>query len=462
VGNPALLSVCLRDREFSTMRKLSLLFPFLLLLCGLALIWPGRVVSADEQPVVILRIDSAVSQGMKNYFARGIAEAERRNARAVIIELNTPGGDVGSTLDIVRVLRNAGIPVVVWVAPSGATAASAGSVITLAAHIAAMSPATTIGAASPVSGSGDDLDDTLYRKGVELLSAQMRSLTEGRPPEATDLAERMIVDAAAVSHSEALAVGLIDIVANDLDDLLRQLDGREVAVQGKPVTLRTADAPLLNLTPDVLERFQIAIVNPLIIGTLLTIGSLAIVLELRAPGGYVAGMIGVIALGLALYGLGQLPANYLGLGLIVVALLLFFLETQTPTFGLLSLVGVAALAGGLWVLFNTTEGAEWARISLQGVLSIAISAGLLFALLGIAVARVLTRRPITGKEGMIGAHGIVGSQPFEPSGNLYRGMVVVKGERWQAVSADLLQPGDPVITESLDGFTLRVKAEEKG
>lgn len=422
-----------------------------------AAVWPAR---AADNGIVVLHIDAIVAQGMRSYFARGIEEASARGAQAVIIELDTPGGDLESTLDIVRILRSADLPVIVYVSPPGATAASAGSVITLAGHVAAMAPGTAIGAASPVAGGGADLDETLYRKAVELMSAEVRSLTETRGADAVALAERMIVEATAVSPSEALAVGLIDIVADDLDDLLRQLDGREVSVRGRTVTLETADITVTRIDLDVLERLQLAIANPIIISTLLSVASLAIILELRAPGGYLAGIVGVICLVIALYGLGQLPANYLGLGLVLIAFILFLLETQTPTFGLLAALGAAALVGGFWVLFNTADGAEWARISLLGALGVALPTAGLFVVLGFAVARVQRRRPITGAQGMIGARGVA-TDAFKPWGNRYRGMVLVKGERWQAEAAEALQDEQPIVVAALHGFTLQVKPLEE-
>ena len=251
---------------------------FLAMILGLTAI-VAKPVSAQNQHVLVAKIEGPVTPAMASYFDRIIQEAESSNAQAALIVLDTPGGAVDVTLDIVQSFRNAGVPVIIYIGPAGAQAASAGSVITAAAHAAGMAPETVIGAASPVDGSGADIEETLFQKITEDLKATMRNLVERRGEDAVVLAESMIEEAKAVTSKEALEVGLIDAVAVDVDDLLQQLDGMVIEVDGQEVTLETADASqeLFSLNP--IERVLHALSNPLLIGLLMTIGVQAILIE---------------------------------------------------------------------------------------------------------------------------------------------------------------------------------------
>ncbi|MDV7391093.1 ATP-dependent Clp protease proteolytic subunit, partial [Arthrospira platensis SPKY1] len=279
--------------------------------------------AAQNNEILVLDISGPVTPAMGAYFARGIAEAEERGATAVLIKLNTPGGAVNATQEIVQTFRTASVPVIVYISPRGAQAASAGSILTIAAHAAGMAPETVIGAASPVGEGGADLGETITRKITEDLKATARNLTARRGAEATTLAEAMIEEARAVTADEALAAGLIDAVATDVDDLLQQLDGLTVVVADRSIVLETADAAQRDIRQSAIEQILNLLVNPVIISILLAIGVQAILIELSSPGGWVAGLIGVLALGIALYGLGQLPVNWLGLGLVIIAFILF-------------------------------------------------------------------------------------------------------------------------------------------
>ena len=420
------------------------------------------VQASADQEVLILEIEGPVTPAMHSYFERGIAAGEADGVAAVVVILDTPGGAVDITQDIIQLFRNAAVPVVVYIAPSGAQAASAGSLITLAAHASGMAPETVIGAASPVDGSGADIDETLYRKLVEDLKAQMRGLAERRGPAAVDLAEAMIEDARAVNANEALEIGLIDAVAVDLPDLLAQLDGLEVTVDGEPVILQTAAAQQTTFGQNVVEGILHALSNPLLVGILLTIGVQAILIELSSPGGFVAGLVGVIALGLAFYGLGQLSANWLGLGLIGLSFVLFVLEVKTPGLGVLALGGAIALLAGLLVLFNSPGSPAFARISLAGALMItAVSSGFFLFILA-KVISAQRKQPLTGKEGMVGQSGQVRKRfvaGFD-SDQIYTGSVFVMGELWRAQADEALERGDTIIVRKADGFTLQVSRAE--
>ena len=315
-------------------------FAFLLLL--LATI--PFTASAQSNEIYVLNIEGPVNQAMTSYFTRAIGEAESAGAHAVLIELDTPGGSVSETLEIVQLFRNAEIPIIVYVGPeAGAQAASAGSVITLAAHASGMAPDTVIGAASPVSGDGSDIADTLYRKAVEDLKAVMRNLAADRGEEVISIAEDMIEEATALTGQEAFDIGFTDALAADRDELLQALDGLEVKLGDETQVLQTADAEIVLEPKTSVEEFLYTLasilMNPVFISALIGLGVQAIIFEFSNPGGWVGGFIGFLCLGLALYGLGQLPTNYFGLALVAVAFILFVMEIFTPTYGALAVTG---------------------------------------------------------------------------------------------------------------------------
>lgn len=436
----------------------------LILFC---LLWAGlapRILAAQSAApsVYVLTIDGEiVTQTMTDYFRRGLEAAENAGADALLLQLNTPGGDVSATLDIVTLFRGAAIPILVYVGPAGAQAASAGSIITLAGHANGMAPETIIGAASPISGDGSDLNDTSYSKIVNDLQAVMRSLTADRGPEATALAESMIDEATAVTAEEALAVKLIDAVANSRAEFLNTIDGRPVTVNQQTLSLRTAGAQQTMLPLTFIENLLFLLTNPILLGTLLAIGVQAILIELSSPGGYVAGAVGIICLGLALYGYGQLPTNWLGLGLIALAFMLFFLEIKTGT-GALAIAGTLALVTGLLVLTNAAGRPEFTRLSLPGALGISLATATIFLWIVGKALRAQQRRALTGREGLAGKTGRVRRQ-FAPAAGAghFEGSVLVNGELWRARSAEALADSIEVTITQADGFTLEVEKKNE-
>ena len=348
--------------------KRFILVSFLVIIAALGLISEA---AADGDEVLLLEIEGPVTPAMAGYFERAIEEAEEEHASAVIITLDTPGGSVDVTLEIIQTFRNSDVPVIVYIAPGGAQAASAGSVIAAAAHAVAMAPETVIGAAAPVDSSGADIGETLQQKITEDLKATMRSLTEDRGEEAVTLAEAMVEEAKAVTANEALEAGFIDVVAVDLPDLISQLDGQSVQVGEESVTLELSDAEQTNYSMGLIEQLLHALANPLLIGILLAIGVQAIFIEISSPGGWVAGFVGILCIGLALYGLGTLPANWFGLILVGVAFVLLLLEVKSPGTGALGIVGGITLFAGLLVMFNSPGTPEFARISIPGAIVIA-------------------------------------------------------------------------------------------
>ena len=412
---------------------------------------------AQSGTVLALDIEGPVTPAMANYFERGIQAGEAQNVNAVLIQLDTPGGAIDVTLDIVQTFANADVPIIVYVAPSGAMAASAGSVITLAADAAGMAPDTIIGAASPVGGDGADLPETIKRKEMEALSATMRNLTAVRGDEATGLAVRMITEAAAVNAQEALDAGLIDAIADNPADLLNQLDGLTVQVNGEEVTLETAGASQQPYGMSLLERILHAVANPIIVGILMAIGIQAIIIEISNPGGWAAGLIGVIMLGLGLYGLGQLPVNYLGLGLVIIAFVLFLAEVMAANHGALAIAGTIVLFAGLMVLFNSPGTPEFSRISIPTAVAITGGTALFFLFIMSKAVRAQKKKPITGRQGLIGQMGKVRDTfTLAENSDYYHGYVFVNGELWQARSVEPLQFGDNIVVDSVDELRLDV------
>jgi membrane-bound serine protease (ClpP class) len=421
-------------------------------LLWLALLLAGSAsVTAQEEAarhVDVLQIEGPVTPIMISYIQRGIRTAESDDAQALIIELNTPGGQIDLMNKIVQDLLGSKVPVVVYVYPKGAYAASAGTLITLAAHVAAMAPGTTIGAASPVGTQGEDLGQTLEKKAKEDLKAQARGLAARRGEEAVAWAESAIEEAKAATAEEALKLGVIDFVAHDLNDLLAQMDGFQVEINHETMTLHTAGAEIRELPMSPLEQFLHIITNPTVAFILLTIGVNAILFELSSPGGYAAGIVGVICLLLAFYSLGVLPVNYTGLIFIGLAFVLFVVDVKAPTHGVLTVGGIASLIAGALLLFNS----PLYRVSLAAVVSVAMVTGLFFAFAIAKVVQAQKQPTVTGQEGMVGGLGQARTR-LNPGG-----MVFVQGELWEATAVDgPIEPGEQVEILALNGFCLEVK-----
>lgn len=434
--------------------------PFLGLLLVIFLFCAVSVVGAqDEMPLaMVLTADNAVSPAMAEYLSRGLRLAEQRGAELLIFQLNTPGGGVDTMTDMVELIRASEVPVVVFVAPRGAIAGSAGTVITLAGHAAAMAPETAIGAASPVGAQGEDIGETMEAKTKEILKAQVRSLAEDRGPDAIALAEATIEEAKAVSASEALEVGLIDFIANDVHDLLSQLDGFEIKVLDGERTLNTADAEVSHMDLSLIEELLLVLTNPNIVFILLTIGVQAILIELSNPGGWVAGFIGVVCIALATYGLGVLPVNWFGIVFLATAFVLFILDIKAPTHGALTAAGVGSLIVGALVLFNSPATPQFQRVSVPLVVVSSLITGGLF-LIAVAFAVRAQKTPIrTGQESLVGRTGIVKDEiPAFGSGSVQLG-----GELWSAESAQgtAIPPNSRVEVVQVEGIRLKVQLIE--
>lgn len=430
---------------------------FIFLAIGVVIVTPGQ--AQGERSVYLLEASGPVTPAMAEYLERGVQTAQDQQAAALIVQLDTPGGAIDTTNRIVQIIRASQVPVVVYVAPSGAIAGSAGTVITLAGHAAAMAPETAIGAASPVGGQGEDLNETLEAKTKEILKATARGLAARRGDQAVELAEATIEEARAVSADEALAANLIDAIARDADELLIALDGKTVAVGGHPMTINTQGAAIIRLEQNLVEQLLQAMTNPNLVFLLLAVGVQALLIELSNPGGWLAGFIGVIALALAAYGLGILPVNWFGLVFVLTAFVLFFLEIKAATHGALAGVGLITLIAGALVLFNSPGSPEFLRVSIAAVFAIAGGTALIFLWIVGSALRAQSRPVTTGSEGLVGKLAVV-QKPLDP-----KGMVRVAGEIWQAQiesGAQSIAEGVEVEIVAVEGLRLRVRLPRAG
>ncbi|HEX7542408.1 MAG TPA: nodulation protein NfeD, partial [Anaerolineales bacterium] len=397
------------------------IYRFVLTCFALILFLLQPIHAAASGPVaLVLTIEGAITPATQEYLARGIQTAEQNGAEVVILQLNTPGGGLDPMQKMAQDIRASTVPVVVYVSPRGAWAASAGTVITLAGHAAAMAPETAIGAASPVGSQGADLPTTEQTKVKEAMKALVRSYTERRGAEATALAESTIESAVAVSATEALKAHLVDFIASDTNNLLNQLDGYTVQMADGPRTLHTAGAVLQTLEMSLIEQLLQLLVDPNFVFILLSIGAQAILIELSSPGGWVAGFIGVVCLALAAYGLGVLPVNWFGLAFLIIAFVLFIVDIKAATHGGLTAAGIGSFIVGALVLFNSPGTPQFQRVSLPLVIMVAAIIGISFAIIVGFALRAQKRPVITGQEGMRGQTGIARTD-IDPTGQVPSG-----------------------------------------
>jgi membrane-bound serine protease (ClpP class) len=333
-------------------------------------------------------------------------------------------------------------------------AASAGTLITLAGHAAAMAPETIIGAASPIDSSGQDLNTTAKAKAMEATTALVRSIAAQRGQKAIDLAQATITDAKAVSADEAKSVGLVDFIATDLNDLLKQLDGFTVQMPDGPRTLHTANVQTENLPMSFIEQLLDILVNPNIAFLLIAIGVQAILIELSSPGGWVAGFIGAVCLALAAYGMGVLSVNWFGALFLVMAFVLFIVDIKAPTHGALTAAGVGSFIVGALVLFNSPGVPQFQRVSVPLVISVGIVIGISFAII-LGFALRAQKVPLRmGQEMLAGTLGTARSR-IDPLGQ-----VQLQSELWSAdlaEGAESIQPGEKVEVVKVEGLRLKVR-----
>ena len=408
----------------------------------------------NSSPAVVLTADGPIMPPMLEYIRRGIETAEQRDAEMIVIQLNTPGGSIETMLEIIAAIRDSDVPVVVYVAPRNAIAGSAGAMITMAGHASAMAPETSIGASSPISSSGENLNSTADAKAKESVKASIRPFVTPRGEEALELAEAMVDEAKAATADEALEAGLIDFVADDLEDLLQVLNGFTVEMKDGGRTLHTEGIVVLPLNISFIEQLLLMLTDPNIAFLLLAIGVQTILIELSSPGGWVAGFIGAVCLTLAAYGMGVLTVNWFGVIFLVIAFVLFVLDIKAPTHGALTTAGVASFIIGALVLFNSPGTPQFQRVSVPLVIGTGVFIGLIFFGIMMIALRALHKPAAMGGETFIGKTGIVKS--FEGEA----GQVQVESELWSAEKAAESGPigkGDKIEVVEVRGLRLIVK-----
>jgi membrane-bound serine protease (ClpP class) len=406
-------------------------------------------VQAQDNSVMVISVKGTIVPVMADYIDKGISRAEDENAAVCVIELDTPGGLLTSTEEIVQKILNAHVPVVVYVSPKGAWAASAGTFITLAANFAVMAPGTTIGAAHPVSAGGEEISEDEMKKVVEFSAKWMKTIAQerGRNIEEAQLA---VTESKSFTDVDALNADLIDLRANSLEDLLSQINGQEVILaNGARVTINTDGYELIREEMTLVEKFLLAISDPNIAYILMSIAMLGIMAEIFNPGLIFPGIVGGICLLLAFYSLGVLPVNYAGILLIVLAFGLFIGEALTPSFGLFFGGGIVSLVMGSLLLFQGAPilfRVDWRLIVIVTVL---VASGLGF--IAWRAVKIHLKQATTGREELIGKTATV-KEELNPQGTVF-----FKGERWTAISEDgEIKAGEEVTIKKMDGLTLHV------
>lgn len=417
-------------------------------LWGFILIMSICKVVANE--VTLLRIESAITPSSSSQILKAIKFAEERSSSALIVQLNTPGGLLESTREIVSNILNAHIPIIVYVAPSGARAGSAGVFITLSAHIAVMAPGTNIGAAHPVGLQGEADSSVMNEKVVNDATAFIRSIAQQRSRN-VEWAEQAVRKSISSTENEALAAKVIDLIVPNIDSLLKAVDGWKVRIRQTETTLHTKNAQIIEYELSWRDKLLDFISNPNIAYILLMIGVYGILFELYNPGSIFPGVIGALSLVLAAYSLQMLPINYAGLALIILAIILFLLEIKIASYGLLTIGGLASLFIGSVMLIDSPL--EFMRISLSLVITVVVASFIFFTFIITLGVKAQFRSKKLGFDEMIGREGVVIDEitPEKP------GKIKVMGELWNAYSDQIIPKHTSVIIEKADSFTLFVK-----
>jgi membrane-bound serine protease (ClpP class) len=423
---------------------------FSLILLGAVLMVLGPLdAAAPVDPFVTVAVyDGVINPVAAEYLHDALAFAEQNGAQALLILLNTPGGLDSSMRLIIKDITGATVPVVVYVSPPSGRAASAGVFITMAAHVAAMSPGTNIGAAHPVSMGGGEMDKTMREKIENDAAAYIKSIAQQRGRNAA-WAEDAVRKSVSVTEREAVKLNVIDLIADDPAALLKQLEGRRVQLPSGPKILKTAGAALHEFPMGLRLEWLKAVSDPNIAYLLMTIGTIGIIAELYSPGAILPGIVGAISLILAFYAFQSLPVNYAGMLLFLLGIVFFVLEASVTSYGLLAIGGVISMLIGSVMLIKSD--AEFLQISWAVILPVVSLASALTLLVIGAGMKALRRRPATGREEMVGLIGIARTA-LAPDGQL-----AVRGELWEAVSEQPVSAGAEVEVTAVDGLRLRVK-----
>lgn len=398
---------------------------------------------------VVLEFEGTIGPVSDRYISNGIDKAEELDADFILLKLDTPGGLDESMRSIVKKIMASDIPVVGYVYPVGGRAASAGVFIMLSAHVAAMAPGTNMGAAHPVAMGGQQPDSIMMGKIENDAVAFIRSIADERDRD-PDWAERAVRESISAAANQALELGLIDYIASSPEELLEKLDGHKVKMPDGEVVLQTADAEEIEIGLRWYERLLRVLANPNLIYILLMIGIYGVIAWVQNPGSIIPGVVGIIALIFAFYGLQVLPINYAGLALIAVALILFILEVKITSYGMLTIGGIVSLVLGTLLMFQSTP--SFYGISWPVIITIMVLVVALFVLIIFLAVRTHVRKPTTGQKGMVGLVGDARSD-LDPEGSVY-----IRGEYWTAVAASgKIKTGTKVKVVAMDGMTLKVE-----
>ena len=423
---------------------------FILLLASMSFLSSGAPGEQKKQ-VLAVRVSGVINPVSSEFISKSIIRANAMQAEALVIELDTPGGLDTSMRSIVKDIIGSGVPVIVYVSPSGARAASAGVFITLAAHVAAMAPGTNIGAAHPVS-MGGGMDKTMAEKATNDASAYIKSLAE-RSGRNAAWAENAVRKSVSATETEALKEHIVDFVSKDLNVLLKEIDGRKVTTAAGEKTLNTANAPITRTEMDLRYKILNFISDPSVAYMLMLLGFYGLFFELTNPGTIFPGVTGAIFLILAFYSFQTLPVNYAGLLLIILAIVLFILEIKVISHGVLTIGGIISMVIGSLMLFDSP--APFLRVSLALIVPAVLVTALFFTATFSLAYKALKRKPATGGEGLIGTEGKAVTDITRDGGT-----AALHGEVWSASSDEIIKKGDKIEVVSLSGLQIKVKKKE--
>jgi len=398
----------------------------------------------ESGEAMIIELEGPISPGSAMYVIRGLERAEEEGAALCILRLDTPGGLATSMRSIVKAILNSSVPVAVYVGPRGAGAASAGVMVTVAGHVAAMAPGTNIGAAHPVAAGGKEIEKTMSEKVVNDMAAYARGIAEDKGRNG-EWVEKAIRESVSITADEAVEKKVVDLIAKDMDELLKLLDGREVSLATGKVTLKTADLAKVYYRPGFRDRVLRTISDPNIAYILMMIGLAGLYFELSHPGAIFPGVIGAISLILAFYSFQTLPVNYAGLLLIALAVILFIAEVKVASYGVLSVGGLVALTLGSIMLFEDVS------VSLKLMAPTIVLVGGFFVVVATLAFRAYRAKPASGTEGLIGEVGLV-EKTIDPEG-----LIFIHGEYWRARATEKIEEGERVAVEGVEGLILQVK-----
>ena len=439
------MAVFPKRRAARRRRKASLFF----ILLGLLLSLP---VFSSEKQVNLATYDGIINPVAAEFIASSIAEATKDQAEALVIKLDTPGGLDTSMRMIIKEINASEVPIVVYVAPPGGRAASAGVFITMAAHIAAMAPGTNIGAAHPVAMGGGEMDKEMKAKVENDAAAYIKSIAEKRGRN-VKWAEEAVRKSVSVPEKEAVALKIVDLLAEDVPSLLKQIDGREVVTGSGKHVLRTKDAKVKEVSMGMRLKILNALSDPNIAYILMLLGIYGLIFELSNPGAILPGVVGAICLILAFYAFQTLPINYAGLLLLLLGLIMFIAEIKVPSYGLLTVGGIISMILGSLMLMRSD--APFFRISWAVIIPSVATTALFFVFVVGMALRAQRAKPLTGAEGLVGMTAVAQTD-LAPHGK-----VLLQGELWEAVSDEVIKQGENVVVKAVDGLRLVVKRSNK-